>query len=111
MSAAHTPGPWCVFTDDSAGSPHSNIVAVVPRTACVLSLPGRHKNEPDVLLAAASPDMFGALEPFETAEAGINPELPDNTTVEVRVGGVPVYYLALGSLRAAAAARAKATGQ
>lgn len=43
-----TPGPWAAFTDDSGSQLHTNIVAVVPRTACVLSLPGRSKREADV---------------------------------------------------------------
>lgn len=57
-----TPKPWAAFTDDSGGQPHTNIVAVVPVTACVLSLPGRHKNEPDVQLITAAPDLFDALD-------------------------------------------------
>lgn len=54
---SHTPGPWAAFSDDEG---HTNIVAVVPRTACVFSLPGHHKTEPDVQLIAAAPDLLAA---------------------------------------------------
>lgn len=58
----HTPAPWSAFTDDSKASPHTNIVSVVPHTNCVFSLPGRHKNEADVKLIAAAPDLLAALQ-------------------------------------------------
>jgi hypothetical protein len=61
MTDAHTPGPWAAFTDDSGSVPHTNIVAVAPRTACVFSLPGRHKQEPDLRLIAAAPALLEAL--------------------------------------------------
>lgn len=61
MSAKHTPGPWAAFTDDN----HTNIVAFSPRTVCVFSLPGHEKNEPDVRLIAAAPELLEALETIE----------------------------------------------
>lgn len=61
MDAQHTPGPWSAFTDDSGSRPHTNIVAVNPRTDCVFSLPGHHKKEPNVQLIAAAPTMLKAL--------------------------------------------------
>lgn len=61
MAGQHTPGPWAAFTDDSGSSPRTNIVAVVPRTDCVFSLPGHHKSEPNVRLIAAAPDLVEAL--------------------------------------------------
>lgn len=54
---SHTPGPWAAFSDDEG---HTNIVAVVPHTTCVFSLPGHHKTEPDVQLIAAAPDLLAA---------------------------------------------------
>jgi hypothetical protein len=53
----HTPGPWAAFSDGN----HTNIVAVKPATKCVFSLSGHHKNDPDVALIAAAPDMYGLL--------------------------------------------------
>jgi len=59
LARAATPGPWSAFTDDSGSSPHTNIVAVVPRTACVVSLPGRDKREADIhFIAAANPQAI-----------------------------------------------------
>jgi hypothetical protein len=58
MSAKHTPGPWVAFTADG----HTNIIALTERTRVVFSLPGRDKNEPDVVLATAAPDLLAALE-------------------------------------------------
>lgn len=58
----HTKKPWSAFTDDSRDPPHTNIVAYDGGTKCVFSLPGRHKNEPDVALACAAPDLLEALE-------------------------------------------------
>lgn len=55
--SAHTPGPWGAFSDDEG---HTNIVAFTPRTASVFSLPGRHKDEPDVRLISAAPDLLKA---------------------------------------------------
>jgi hypothetical protein len=66
----HTPGPWAAFTDD--GWPrHTNIVAVVPHTRCVLSLPGRHKDDPDVRLATAAPELLDALVKARAELAGL----------------------------------------
>lgn len=57
-----TPGPWAAFTDDSGHSPHTNIVAVVPITACVFSLAGRNKREADVeWISRCSPSAVSAL--------------------------------------------------
>lgn len=46
----HTPTPWAAFTDDTTdvNKPHTNIVAFSPRTACVLSLPGYDKTNPNI---------------------------------------------------------------
>lgn len=75
----HTPGPWAAFTDDtSSDQPHTNIVAVVPRTACVFSLPGMHKNDPDVRLIAAAPALLEALQRIATA----TPASTNSQTVE-----------------------------
>lgn len=60
MSATFTPGPWAAFTD-VRGAGHTYIVAVNPRTSCVFSLPGRHKDEPDVRLITAAREMIDAL--------------------------------------------------
>lgn len=61
MSApTHTAGPWAAFTDDSGARPHTNIVSVVPVTDCVFSLPGHHKDEANVRLIAAAPDLLEA---------------------------------------------------
>lgn len=69
MTAVHTPGPWAPFSTDG----HTNIVAVVPVTACVFSLPGRSKREPDVCLISASPEMLSAPTMFvERIEANGN---------------------------------------
>lgn len=64
IAETFTPGPWAAFTDGN----HTNIVAVVPRTAVVFSLPGRDKSEPDVRLATAAPEL---LEIVETIELGL----------------------------------------
>lgn len=42
-----------------------------------------------------------ALEPFATAARGINPDLPDGTEVQLRIGPHTAYVVSLGSLRAA----------
>ena len=56
----HTPGPWAAFSDEI--NDHTNIVSIADRTRLVLSLPGRHKSDPDVRLIAAAPDLLEALE-------------------------------------------------
>ena len=61
-NSTHTPGPWAAFTDDSKYPPHTNIVAVTPRTTCVFSLQGMHKDNADVQLIAAAPELLEALE-------------------------------------------------
>lgn len=58
QKSMHTPGPWSAFTDDSGSRPHTNIVAVNPRTDCVFSLPGHHKRDPNVQLIAAAPELL-----------------------------------------------------
>lgn len=55
-----TPGPWIAFTD--VVNNHTNLVSVNERTRLVLSLPGRDKSDPDVMLASAAPEMYEALE-------------------------------------------------
>lgn len=64
MNAQLTPAPWSAFTDDSKYPPHTNIVAVVPRTDCVFSLPGHHKDEPNVKLICAAHDLLAACQEF-----------------------------------------------
>ena len=56
----HTPGPWAAFSDEI--NDHTNIVSIADRTRLVLSLPGRHKSDPDVRLATAAPELLEALE-------------------------------------------------
>jgi hypothetical protein len=58
--AKHTPGPWAAFSDEI--NDHTNIVSIADRTRLVLSLPGRHKSDPDVRLIAAAPELLEALE-------------------------------------------------
>lgn len=58
MAGKHTPAPWSAFTDDSGSKPHTNIVSVVPHTDCVFSLPGMHKDDPNVRLITAAPDLL-----------------------------------------------------
>ena len=77
----HTPGPWAAFSDEI--NDHTNIVSIADRTRFVLSLPGRHKSDPDVRLATAAPELLEALEEavklfvihdhkwFETAKSAI----------------------------------------
>jgi hypothetical protein len=60
---------------------------------------------------AAAPDYAEAATPFVTATRGISPTLPDSTEIGLSIGGRETYRLALGSLRALAAAAAKARGQ
>lgn len=74
MEQKHTPGPWAAFTDGM----HTNIVAVVPRTDCVFSLPGHDKNEPNVRLIAAAPDLLEALK--DLVECINGPEWGDGLT-------------------------------
>jgi len=66
VSTTHTPGPWSAFTDDSGATPHTNIVAVNPFTDCVFSLPGHTKDEPNIALVCAAPDMLAALQRADT---------------------------------------------
>lgn len=56
----HTPGPWVAFTD--VVNNHTNIVSINEKTRLVLSLPNRDKNDPDVILATAAPELLEALE-------------------------------------------------
>lgn len=70
-----TPGPWAAFTDDVSEPQHTNIVAFKGQTSVVFSLPGRHKNEADVRLIAASPDLYEALEAL--ADEGLRERLLD----------------------------------
>lgn len=56
----HTPGPWTAFSDEI--NDHTNILSIADRTRFVLSLPGRHKSEPDIRLITAAPDLLEALE-------------------------------------------------
>ena len=56
----HTPGPWAAFSDEI--NDHTNIMSIADRTRLVLSLPGRHKSDPDVRLVTAAPDLLEALE-------------------------------------------------
>jgi len=57
-----TRGPWTAFTDDSRYPPHTNIAAVTRKgTSLVFSLPGHDKEEPDVELIAAAPEMAELL--------------------------------------------------
>lgn len=56
----HAPGPWIAFTD--VVNNHTNLVSVNERTRLVLSLPGRDKSDPDVLLATAAPELLESLE-------------------------------------------------
>lgn len=58
--AKHTPGPWTAFSDEV--NDHTNVVSIADRTRLVLSLPGRHKSDPDVRLIAAAPELLEALE-------------------------------------------------
>lgn len=62
MTTTHTPGPWAAFTDGN----HTNIVAVVPKTDCVFSLQGHDKNEPNVCLIVAAPNLLKELEALYT---------------------------------------------
>ena len=76
----HTPGPWAAFTADG----HTNIVALAPRTQVVFSLPGRDKNEPDVMLATAAPDLLAFADLVAGLETpGERAERLDGTGEEV----------------------------
>lgn len=70
-------------------------------------------NLPAVLERAASSSADGdaALEPFALIAAQLSPSLPDDTPIELKLGDATIYTLALGNLRAARAALAKARGQ
>lgn len=77
---AGTPGPWSAFTDDANN--HTNIVAVVPLTSFVFSLPGRFKSEADVKRIARVPhledivlaaeDLVEALQSLESGDDSID---------------------------------------
>jgi len=100
----HTAGPWSAFTDDSGSRPHTNIVAVVPRTDVVFSLPGHHKNEPNVRLIAAAPDLLTvAMELMPKNICVENTNVQDSQVLPVDV--------TMGELRRLAAAIARATGE
>lgn len=66
----YEPAPWAAFTDDSAEPPHTNIVSFTPRTDCVVSLPGHHKNEPKVRLIAQAPALLALLREWSDDACG-----------------------------------------
>lgn len=57
VTKQYTPGPWAAFTDGN----HTNIVSISDQTRLVFALPGRDKDEPDVRLATAAPDLLDTL--------------------------------------------------
>ena len=62
LAEAATHKSWAAFTDDSGARPHTNLVSFVPVTDCALSIPGAHKNDPNVaFIAAANPTTVLAL--------------------------------------------------
>jgi hypothetical protein len=51
------------------------------------------------MLSLKNRALVEAAETFEAIAEIIDPALPDGTEIEMRIRGVPVYYLALGTLR------------
>lgn len=58
--AKHTPGPWTAFSSEIEN--HTNILSITDRIRFVLSLPRKHKSDPDIRLITAAPDLLEALE-------------------------------------------------
>jgi hypothetical protein len=94
MNAQLTPAPWSAFTDDSGGRPHTNIVAVVPRTDCVFSLPGHHKDEPNVKLICAAHDLLAALQ-MVAGKIQSGDDRPDDTFADFNGEETEIIFCAI----------------